>query len=417
MIKALPGFRDFYPEDAARRAEIFDRWRRTASVFGFQEMDSPVLEPLELYRKKSGDELVGQLFSFEDKGGREVALRPEMTPTLVRMVAARERDFRKPIKWFSIANFFRFERPQRGRLREFAQLNCDLVGASGPVADAELVTLLVETLRSCDLTHEDFAVRISDRGPWVAFAAERGLDEEGVAGFLGVLDKMERMQQAEFEARLAPLGVAAADVRAFAADGASGRLFEELRGELAARGVMEFVEFDLRIVRGLAYYTGLVFEAFDRRGALRAIAGGGRYDDLLKRMSDGAVDLPAAGFGLGDVVVFELLQSLPDVWANIGSAAARRRAVDVYVVVASEDMRTRALSATTMLRRAGVRTDMGFDNARVGKQFQAAEQAGAQFAVVYGNEWPRVKIKRLVTREERTIPEEDLLAEICAAKG
>lgn len=403
-MQLLPGFRDFYPEDCARRNYTLSIWREVAARYGFLEYDGPVLEPIELYKKKSGGELVGQLFDFVDKGERHVALRPEMTPSLARMVAARERDYKKPLKWFCAPSFFRYEKQQRGRLREFLQLNCDILGDASPAADAELLALVIDMLRAFGLGAQDFVVRLSDRDAWMQFALGKGVAQERLLDFLGVVDKLERLPEAESRRKLAEFGVELEAVRSFIADpSAEAAKLQGILADLKARGLAEFVEVDLTIVRGLAYYTGLVFEVFDRGGKERALAGGGRYDGLLELMSDGKVKMPALGFGMGDVVLANLLEEVPAAKARRDAWLAERRAAEVYVVVAEETRRLEALGVVQALREAGWRTDYALSPAKVGKQFQTAETLGAQFAVVVGAEWPQLKVKRLATREEHLL--------------
>jgi histidyl-tRNA synthetase len=408
-MQLLPGFRDFYPEDCARRNYTLSIWREVAARYGFLEYDGPVLEPIELYKKKSGGELVGQLFDFVDKGERHVALRPEMTPSLARMVAARERDYKKPLKWFCAPSFFRYEKQQRGRLREFLQLNCDILGDASPAADAELLALVIDTLRAFGLGAQDFVVRLSDRDAWMQFALGKGVGQEQLLDFLGVVDKLERLPEAESRRKLAEFGVELEAVRSFIADpSAEAAKLQGILADLKARGLAEFVEVDLTIVRGLAYYTGLVFEVFDRGGKERALAGGGRYDGLLELMSDGKVKMPALGFGMGDVVLANLLEEVPAAKARRDTWLAARRAAEVYVVVAEETRRLEALGVVQALREAGWRTDYALSAAKVGKQFQTAETLGAQFAVVVGAEWPQLKVKQLATREEHLLSPEGL---------
>lgn len=408
-MQTLPGFRDFFPSDCARRNYLTGTWRRVARSFGFAEYDGPTLEPLDLYRKKnSGGEILGQLFSFADKGDREVALRPEMTPTVARMLIAKAREYRKPIKWFSIAPFFRYEKQQSGRLREFLQLNCDLVGDGSPEADAEMIALLIETLRAFGLTAEDVVVRVSDRGAWMDFLAAQGLaDEARAREALSVIDKLEREPREVLESKLAAFGLKFAAVEEFIKT-ARPVFFDKLRANLEARGLDGFCELDLRIVRGLAYYTGLVFEVFDRRQSRRALAGGGRFDRLLADLSDGKVDLPAIGFGLGDVVLGDLLGDLPATKARMDTAIAAAQSVDVYVVVADESRRTEALGVVQSLRALGLRTDYPLGPDKVGRQFKDADASGAQFAVVVGAEWPALKVKDLKARTEADLPQESL---------
>ncbi len=410
-MQLLPGFRDFYPEDCARRNYILSVWRNVASRYGFVEYDGPVLEPIELYRKKSGGELVGQLFDFVDKGERHVALRPEMTPSLARMVAARERDYKKPLKWFCAPSFFRYEKQQRGRLREFLQLNCDILGDATPAADAELLALLIDILRGFGLGPEDFVVRLSDRDAWMQFASGRGVEEARLLDFLGVVDKLERAPEAESRRKLEEFGIPLEAVRAFIAhpEAEAGKLHGIL-ADLKARGLDQFVTVDLTIVRGLAYYTGLVFEVFDRGGKERALAGGGRYDALLEVMSDGKVRMPALGFGMGDVVLANLVEEVPSAAQRRAEWLAARRSAEVYIVVAEESKRAEALQVLQLLREAGWRTDYAMGAAKVGKQFQAAEVLGAKFAVVVGAEWPEVKVKQLALRSEASCQWQDLPA-------
>jgi histidyl-tRNA synthetase len=403
-MQLLPGFRDFYPADCARRNYLLARWREVARRYGFVEFDGPVLEPMALYEKKSGGELVGQLFDFVDKGERHVTLRPEMTPTLARMVAARERDFKKPLKWFCVPQFFRYEKPQRGRGREFYQLNCDILGDASPAADAELIAVLIDMLRVFGLGAGDFVVRLSDRRAWTQFATARGVSAERVLDFLAVIDKLERTAPEETERKLAEFGVTLAAVREFLANPtAEAAELRAITDDLRARGLEGFVEVDLTIVRGLAYYTGVVFEVFDRQKKERALAGGGRYDGLLSLMSDGKVNMPALGFGMGDVVLGNLIDDTPAAKARLDEWIARETACEIYVVIAKEERRPDALALVQRLRDAGRRVDFPLTAAKVGKQFQAAEQLGAQTAILVGDEWPMVKVKTLATREERLV--------------
>lgn len=406
-MRPLPGFRDFYPEDCARRGYVLDGWRRVARRYGFVEMDGPVLESMDLYAKKneSGAEILGQLYNFKDRGDRDVALRPEMTPTLARMVIAKERAYRKPLKWFSTSNFFRYERQQKGRLREFIQFNADLIGDASTAADAEAVALVIDLLREFGFTKDDFVIRLSDRNAWIEFLKSRGVED--TKSVLAIIDKIEREPEDSLNAKLAPHSLTVADLKTFIAGG-SPEFFAPLLEQLDARGLRDFVEIDLSIVRGLAYYTGLVFEAFDKSKSMRALAGGGRYDNLLSDLSDGAVKLPAIGFGMGDVVLGNLIEETPHARAKMEQTLAASPAAEVFVVIADESLRRDAIGLVQTLRDAGWRTDFPLDTAKVGKQFQAAEQLGARFAVVVGQEWPQVKVKTLATRTETAVPQDAL---------
>jgi histidyl-tRNA synthetase len=407
-MQTLPGFRDFYPDDCARRNYILATWREVARRYGFVEYDGPVLEPMALYEKKSGGELVGQLFDFVDKGERHVAMRPEMTPTLARMVAARERDFKKPLKWFCVPQFFRYEKQQRGRLREFYQFNCDIIGEASPAADAELVAVLIDLLRHCGLTEQDFVVRLSSRLAWQQFFAAAGGKAEDEYEFFQIVDKAERTPPEKIDAQLAKFNLTAERLLTFMRSKEPTAELAPVIADLGARGLGGFVEIDYAIVRGLAYYTGVVFEVFDRSKNERALAGGGRYDGLLGLMSDGKVDLPALGFGMGDVVLANLIDDTLVAKAKMDAWLAREQACDVYVIIAKEERRTEALALVQRLREAGQRVDFPLTAAKVGKQFQTAENLGATRAVLVGDEWPLVKVKTLATREEALVPADDL---------
>jgi histidyl-tRNA synthetase len=405
-MQTLPGFRDFLPEDCARRNYIFSHWRDVARRYGFVEWEGPLLEATELYKKKSGEEIVDQLFNFTDKGEREVALRPELTPTLARVIAAREREFKKPLKWFSIGQFFRYEKQQRGRLREHFQLNCDIIGEPDLAADIELVALCIDVLRAFGVTEKDFVVRLSDRGFWTDFLREKDVPEDRSDEFLQAIDKLGR-EPHEMTAK--KLGNLAVPVFAALKNGGKSEKLDKLVDGLRGRGLGDFVTIDIGIVRGLAYYTGTVFEAFDRAGKFRAIAGGGRYDNLIGQLSDGAVSLPALGFAMGDVVLGELINEIPHTSEAMRKAIASARAIDVYVVIAKEERRADALQQIQQLRDGGYRVDYPLSPTKVGRQFQAAEDAGAALAILYGDEWPQVKIKTLATREEKLIDHATLL--------
>jgi histidyl-tRNA synthetase len=412
-MQLLSGFRDFYPEECARRNYILSRWREVARRYGFVEFDGPTVESLALYEKKSGGELVGQLFTVgalaDPAGGVKGALRPEMTPTLARMVAARERDFRKPLKWFCVPQFFRHEKQQRGRLREFYQYNCDILGEASPAADAELIACAIDSLRAFGFGPEHFVVRLSDREAWTNFAATRGLATEKLPELLGIIDKLERSKPEESAAKLGAIGLTLDAVRAFLTEPrAEATKLAALEADLQARGLGDYIEFDLTIVRGLAYYTGTVFEIFDRAKKERALAGGGRYDQLLSLMSDGKVNLPAIGFGMGDVVLGNLIADTPPARARMEEWIAAQRAPQVYVIVAKEERRADALALVQRMREAGHRVDFPLTPGKVGKQFQAAEQLGARYALLLGDEWPQVKLKTLATREEAVIEVSEL---------
>jgi histidyl-tRNA synthetase len=403
-MERLPGFRDFYPEplphtdvwSAAARQYIFDKWREMARRYNFREYDGPPLESLELFTTKSGDEIVGQLYSFTDKGERNIALRPEMTPTLARMVAAHERQYKKPIKWFAIPQLYRYERQQKGRLREHFQFNADVIGEIDPAADAELIALLIDTLRSFGLTERDFVIRLSSRNAWQEFFEKGNGNPASAYDFFQVVDKLERTSPEETEKKLSALGFSLARVNEFIKSGKPTAELENILQNLAARGLASFVNVDYRVIRGLAYYTGVVFEAFDRKGEFRAVAGGGRYNNLVKLISGGKVDLPALGFGMGDVVLLELLKArrlLPEFDSG----------VDVFVLIEDENLRAASLKLINDLRAAGMSVEYWLTPAKPDKQFKRAQELKAPFSAKMDGD-SSVRIRNLKTREEKAVP-------------
>jgi histidyl-tRNA synthetase len=407
VMQRLPGFRDFYPEECAFRNLLFETWRKVARSFGFVEYDGPMLEPTELYKKKSGEELKTQLFRFVDQGGRDICLRPEMTPTLARLVASRERDFSKPIKWFSIASFFRFEKPQKGRLREFYQINCDIIGDDSAAADAELIALGIALHEAFGLTSADFYVRVNNRSLWADFLLQNRQSPERLSEFLAIIDKLGREAEETTARKLEFFGLDPEAVFEFIktpAESLPG--FGELLRELQWRALEEYIELDLTVVRGLDYYTGLVFEFFDRKKVNRSLAGGGRYDQLLSVMSDGAVDLPAAGFAIGDVTFGNLLCELEHTKSRIDRALTNR--LEAFIVVADEIRRENAIQLATELRRKGMSTDYVLEPAKVGRQFQLAEALGAVRAIIVGQEWPQLRVKLLSDRTEQIVSKDEL---------
>ncbi|NNM33667.1 MAG: histidine--tRNA ligase [Gemmatimonadetes bacterium] len=390
----LPGFRDFVPEDFAVREHVFQSWRRVSRRYGFMEYDGPPLEPLDLYVEKSGPEIVGQLYNFVDKGGREVTLRPEMTPTLARVLADKSKGMAKPIRWFTCPQLFRYERQQRGRLKEHFQLNVDIVGEASPAADAEVLAVAIDVLRDLGLGAEDFAARVNDRRLVTAVLEAIGIGDDHKTDALAAIDKWGRMPVEKTRRLLHEAGVASPAVDRLQEiladpswDAIEGRFrdmaavreamapLSEHRRILEEMGLGAYVVFDFTIVRGLAYYTGIVFELFDRAGELRAICGGGRYDRLLELV--GGEPLPAVGFGMGDVVLTELLKDrtlLP-----VAPSAA-----DLYLIWVDENQRALAMEWAHRWREAGVRVLYGLRSQGVSKQLKAATRAGASRAVIIG---------------------------------
>jgi histidyl-tRNA synthetase len=422
-LSSLPGFRDFYPEQMVLRNHLFSVWRDVARRYGFVEYDGPPLEPLDLYVRKSGEEIVGQLYRFTDQGGREVALRPEMTPSFARMVGARAGGLPKPIRWFSIPQLFRYERPQKGRLREHFQLNLDIVGEAGELADAEIIAAAVDMLRAFGLSSDDFVARISDRELIGGLLSAHGVASEKMGAAFAALDKLDRESPDWVCDRLEESGVSAGGARdllripeldlpalldrvaeqpgTLAAGARLRRVFDHLE----AFGLGAFVRFDPSLVRGLAYYTGTVFELWDRRGEFRAICGGGRYDRLLAAV--GGPDLPALGFGMGDVVLSELLRARDLV-------PETPPPVQDYVICVTEDQRPTALAIIHALRDRGRRVAFDFAGRSVGRQFKAANQAGAERTIVLGPDEMasgEVVVREMGTGAEKSLPLDSILSD------
>ena len=413
---ALPGFRDFYPDELARRAHIFQAWRAVARRYAFVEYDGPPLEPLDLYTRKSGDEIVAQLYNFTDKGGREVTLRPEMTPTFARMVGARANALRKPVRWFSIPQLFRYERAQRGRLREHYQLNVDIVGESSEVADAELLGAAIDIMRELGLTAVDVRARVSDRRLLGGILTTLGVTEAQIPAVYTVVDKIARQPREVSAEKLTAAGLSPTQVERVLGL-AAGTTFDAVRAEfgsapaaaehverfgrylehLEALGFGAWVDLDLSIVRGLAYYTGIVFELFDAKGELRAICGGGRYDTLLKSL--GGTDLPALGFGMGDVVLGELLADR-GLFPAPGADGA-----DLYLVAGNGAVGrpyAEALRLVSALRGAGFSVNHGLNAERflsqaTRNQVDGAKKAGAA-AVIGVREDGRIEVTSILGR-------------------
>jgi len=418
----LPGFRDFPPEDFALRSHIQSSWRRVSRRYGFSEYDGPPLEPLGLYVEKSGEEIVGQLYNFTDTGDRAVALRPEMTPSLARILGDRSRGMSKPIRWFSMPQLFRYERQQRGRLREHFQWNVDIVGEGGVAADAEVLAVAIDGLRELGLGPEDFAARVSDRRLLGAVLRSAGVSEAHISAAFALIDKIERMPEGKAVDLLqADLGLEKAQAERLMGLLETTDLDELLKrfgGEdevaphldrlttyvetLRSMGLGDFVQVDLRIVRGLAYYTGIVFELFDRKGELRAICGGGRYDRLLELV--GGEALPAVGFGMGDVVLGELL-------SERGLVPEHAPSVEYFIVPVTADQRPQALSLAHDLREKGRSVAYALRDQGVGKQMKAATREGARTVLILGPDEVAegvVVVRDMTSGEESRIEPGDL---------
>ena len=418
MTQGVRGTRDFYPEDMRLRNWLFERFHSAARSHGFEEYDAPVLESEELYTRKAGEEIVGQLYNFEDKGGRRVALRPEMTPSLARMVMARAGGLALPIKWYSIPQCWRYERTQRGRGREHYQWNVDIWGMNGIEADAELLSVLVQFFDSVGLSSEDLVIRISSRKVLEEVLGSLGLEGEIFAQTCVIVDKMDKLPEDVIEAQLSDLGLASESIStirsvlgitdleslssALASDSEALIELQTLFSLCDSYGISDWVSFDASVVRGLAYYTGPVFEAHDKAGNLRAICGGGRYDKLIGTL--GGNDLPATGFGFGDMVVMELL-------ADKGLLPELSNGVGEVVFGMGSELRGAAMQVAAKLRSAGRTVDLVLEEKKMKWVFKHAERCGAtRLVMVMPDEWAegKVRIKDLDTGEESTVAMEDL---------
>ena len=397
---------------------LFDNFQSAARSHGFEEYDSPVLEHEELYTRKQGEEITQQLYNFEDKGGRKVALRPEMTPSLARMVMARAGALPTPIKWFSIPQCWRYERTQRGRGREHYQWNVDIWGSDAIQADAELLSVLVSFFEGVGLNADDLVIRISSRKVLEEVLGSLGISGDAFAATCIIVDKMDKLPAETVEQQLSEQGLNSDAIAAIQStlglsdlDSLASALGEssEAVAELAtlfdlvdAYGISDWVAFDASVVRGLAYYTGPVFEAHDRAGKLRAICGGGRYDRLLSSL--GGNDMPATGFGFGDMVIMELLNEkglVPDLPSGNQD----------IVIAIDENLRSAAMSVASKLRASGRLVDLVLEDKRMKWAFRHAERTGAQrLVMVMPDEWAagNVRIKELESGEESDVAVGDL---------
>jgi len=409
--QAPKGTRDFFPAELAVLHHIEAAWRNASINAGFDEIEGPTFEHLNLYTVKSGEGIVSELFSFKrSSGDTDYALRPEFTPTLARMAAAKGRSLTIPTKWFGIPSHFRAERPQRGRLREFKQWNVDLLGIDKPSADAEVLATAIRALADLGLTHEDIVVRISHRDVVTKMLHESGVPEDKMQIALTLLDKREKMTHEVFLEKVSENGLAASCFAQFDSDSIiENEDLTSLQKELDSWGINEWCTFDFNIVRGLAYYTGIVFEIHERSGAERAIAGGGRYDKLVEMF--GGPSMPAVGFGMGDVVLSLVLKDK----GLLEDGSHYLPTPDVFVVSACDEGDEVLASTITMLRENGLHTRRSYKTTRnVGKLLTEAAKAQASFAVILGKELEQnmFAVKNMKSGEQVDVPIDQLLDHI-----
>jgi len=426
-ITAPPkGTRDFYPDDHRLKQWMFNKWRYIAELYNFEEYDAPVLEHEELYIRKAGEEITQQLYNFEDKGGRRLSLRPEMTPSLARMILAKGKSLSYPIKWFAIPQCWRYERMTKGRRREHYQWNMDVWGVSGVEAEAELLSAIVASFRSMGLTAKDVGIKINSRKILNSLMNLVGVTEDKWVATCVLVDKLEKVPVSALKGELVELDLTEEAVTKLLdslkiknIDDFSAILGEEscdgvrdiqrLMQLLSSYGVSDWVQFDASVVRGLAYYTGIVFEGFDRDGELRAICGGGRYDNLLSSM--GGDSVPAVGFGFGDAVIVELLKArglLPEL------DGINLDAVDSIVYPMDDNLRVKAVEIASTMRDRGLRVDLIMDQRKPKWVFQRADKNNAPLVIMLAEKEHsngEVMLRKMRTREQSPVKYESIADE------
>ncbi len=400
----LTGTRDFYPEEMRALQYIISTWKKAAEKYGYDEVDGPLLEPAELWKQKG--ELGEQMYNFTDKGDREVAIRPEFTPSLARMVAQKQKALTKPLRWYGIIRCWRYERPQSGRLREFFQFNIDCLGTESMKADAEVIAVAVEILRQLNVTPKEAYVRISNRKLMKGLLDE--IDVSNVKDIEKIIDKKDKLPEKDFEEMLKDAGLKKEqifglkdvlsmknlaalekqDLNETAKKGLSE--LKELFSYLKAYGVENYCELDTTIIRGLDYYTGTVFEVFDRSKKFRAIAGGGRYDDLVSDF--GGEKFPGVGLGMGDVVLQLFLKDKD----KLGTIA---KSVDYYIAPISEEVVPKAMEIARKLREK-YNVELDISGRGLTKQLDYANSIGAKKAVIVGEK--DLKLGKVTVKDMQT---------------
>lgn len=427
-LQAPRGTRDLYPKDCAWRNFLLDAWRRVSIRNGFEEVDGPIFEHLDLYKVKSGEGIVSELFHFEDRGGRGLAIRPEFTPTLARMVAAKANALPRPIKWFCVPNLCRAERPQRGRLREFWQWNADIMGLDSATADAECIFTVVDLMQELGLEPKHVRMKISHRQTVKDILMKLGIPEDKLLNAFDLLDRRDKMESEEFTVAASKLGMEPERVERFEQmcrfKYPCGNLelmheqtgiddladLAELDAQLQAFGIADWCEYDLGIVRGLAYYTGTVFEVHEASGALRAMAGGGRYDQLVELF--GGPSMPAVGFGMGDVVLSEVLIDKGLMPEDVSQCP------DVYIIAASDAGAAKMSPIAAKLRLAGVHARYSYKTTRnVGKLLKDAATARSRFALILSDDAAKgiAELKNMQTGDQQAIQLTDLQSLVVGA--
>jgi histidyl-tRNA synthetase len=415
VIASVRGTRDFYPEEMAVRTWLYDKVREVSEAFGYQEYDGPFLEALDLYAAKSGEELVKeQSYVFPDRGGDLITLRPELTPSLARMVAQRQRALVYPLRWWSWGPFWRYEKPQKGRSREFFQWNIDLIGVDTPEADAEMIAIAATFFKNVGVSTQEVNILVNNRKLMDQEFAEMGIAPELRPGVLRLVDRREKLSPGEWKAYAQEIGL-------------SDSQFERLQGTLSdpdlwrksprlvrifelveALGVGEYVRFAPHVIRGLLYYTETVFEAWDVEGNFRSLFGGGRYDNLVADV--GGENLPAVGFAMGDMVVSLVLDKFGKLPKNLSASPA-----PVLVTVFDEASLPASFALAAELRQAGLKVAVYPEAAKLGKQFKHGDRMGMRVAVVIGPDelaQGTAALKDLRTGEQETVSRGEIAASI-----
>lgn len=414
IIRSVKGTRDFYPEQMRVRRWMFDVIRQVSTRFGYQEYDGPCLEFLDLYAAKSGEELVKeQAFVFSSPGDDLLTLRPELTPTLARMVAQQQYELPLPLRWWSIGPFWRYEQPQRGRTREFYQWNIDLVGTESVTADAEIVAVAATFLKEVGLSPDQVQIFVNNRRLMDQSLAALDIEPAKRPAVFRVVDKLGKLSEKDWHSFALESGLTHQQVEGLSAlldDQTLWKQSDELVtffDLIQTFGIRDYVAFNPKVIRGLDYYTGTVFEAFEQGGQSRAILGGGRYDNLVGDV--GGNRLPGVGFAMGDVVIELVLEDAGVIPVRVGQPSA------VFVTIFSDDMMKESLEAAAELRQAGIQTVVYPDADKMGKQFKLADKLAIPLAVIIGPDEllsDKVALKNLRTREQITVARSQLVAQV-----
>lgn len=413
-LQPIRGFEDFYPEKQAFRQWLFEKMRQVSQKFGYQEYEGPCLEPLALYAAKSGEELIKkQIFLIKTKGGEKLALRPELTPTLARMIARRQNTLPRPIRWFSIGPRWRYEKPQKGRSREFYQWDIDLLGLETPEADAEIIAIAATFLREIGLSPSQVVIKINNRQLMESKLNLIEIPKSKISQVFQIIDKKEKEKDEKWEFLLRKVGLnnlQIKDLKGILKDKDFGGESEELTAIFATLkdlGLEKYLEFDPSVVRGLDYYTGTVFEVRDRKGSFRAILGGGRYDNLVEVL--GGLKIPGVGFAAGDKVIEEVLQKFGKL-PQLNPSPTK-----VLVTVFNESLYRDSLKIARQIREAGIPTELYLTTEKLDKQLKYADRQQIPWAVIIGPDEAAkqmVTLKNLQRKKQKTIPQKNLLKEL-----